>query len=236
MPVISGRGRVTGSTERQELGPVAVVTEEREPALPLWASEATSALTLDEAAVIRSAFEALRSGVYPTIGDLVSSSGLAPNKVGEIVGAFMQPGRADCNGDGRLTGIVGLTTETTTHRVTLGGTSLFTWCAFDAVGIPAALQVDAAVHTTCGYCQGSLEVYIVAGLVPKDSPIRGWLPHIENCGNVKAEFCPDANLFCNDEHLGAWRANKGTPEGLVMDLPALSNLGRRSWGAVHVGG
>jgi len=211
------------------------VTEEREPGLPLGAGEESSALTLDEAAVIRSAFEALRSGVHPTVEDLVSSSRLAPNKVGEIVGAFMQTGRADCNGDGRLTGIVGLTTETTTHRVILGGTPLFTWCAFDAVGIPAALQVDAAVHTTCGYCKGSLEVYIVAGLVPRDLSIRGWLPHVENCGNVKAEFCPDANLFCNDEHLGVWRAAKGMPEGLVMDLRALSNLGRRSWGAVHAG-
>jgi hypothetical protein len=101
------------------------------------------------------------------------------------------------------------------------------------VGIAAALEVDAALHTTCGCCQGPIEVYIVAGTAATVSPIRGWLPHVENCGNVKAEFCPDANLFCNDEHLGAWRSTKGISEGLVMDLHALSNLGRRSWGSVH---
>jgi alkylmercury lyase len=183
--------------------------------------------------VIRSAFEARRSGVHPTIEHLANSSGLAPNKVGEIVGSFVQTGRADTDGDGRVTGFVGLTTEATRHRITLDGTSLFTWCAFDAVGIPAALQVDAAVHTTCGYCQGLIEVDIAAGSAPGVSPIRGWLPHIENCGNVKADFCSEANLFCNDEHLGAWRGAQGMPEGLVMDLDALSNLGRHSWGAVR---
>ena len=198
------------------------------------ASEETGALTVGEAAVVRSGFEALRSGEHPTIEDLASHSGLAPSMVGEIVGAFMRTGRADVNGDGCLTGIVGLTTETTRHRFTFGGTSLFTWCALDAVGIPAAFQVDAAVHTTCGYCQGPLEVYIVAGSPPKVSPIRGWLPHIENCGNVRAEFCPDVNLFCSDEHLGAWRAAAGI-EGQAMDLHALSNLGRRSWGPVDAG-
>jgi hypothetical protein len=98
------------------------------------------------------------------------------------------------------------------------------------VGIPAALEVDAAVFTTCGYCQGPMEVDLVAGVVLQPSSIRGWLPVKENCGNVKADFCPDANLFCNGEHLGTWRAEAGMPEGLVMDLDALSNLGRRSWG------
>jgi hypothetical protein len=74
--------------------------------------------------------------------------------------------------------------------------------------------------------QGTLEVYIVAGLVPRDLPIRGWLPHVENCGNVKAEFCPDANLFCNDEHLGVWRpsANLTTFDRDTADNMACEGL------------
>jgi hypothetical protein len=90
-------------------------------------------------------------------------------------------------------------------------------------------------HTRCGFCQVPIELDIVAGAATRVSPIRGWLPHVENCRNVKAEFCPDANLFCNEEHLGAWRAAAGMPEELVMDLQALSNLGRRSGGSVNAG-
>jgi alkylmercury lyase len=206
------------------------MTPAREPALPLGAREEAGAFTVEEAAVVRAAFEALRSGVHPGIDDLARHCGLAPEAVAEIVGVFVRTGRAECDGGGRLTGIVGLTTEATRHRIILEGLSLFTWCAFDAVGIPAALEVDAAVFTTCGYCQGPMEVDLVAGVVLQPSSIRGWLPVKENCGNVKADFCPDANLFCNGEHLGTWRAEAGMPEGLVMDLDALSNLGRRSWG------
>src|ERR1039457_2230300 len=61
------------------------------------ASEETGALTVGEAEVVRSGFEALRSGEHPTIEDLASHSGLAPSMVGEIVGAFMRTGRADVN-------------------------------------------------------------------------------------------------------------------------------------------
>ncbi len=207
------------------------MTAEGGPALPLGARNGEAgAFTVDEAAVVRSVFEALRSGVHPRIEDLASHSGLDSETVGEIVGAFVRTGRADCDGDGRLTGIVGLTTEATRHRLMLEGASLFTWCAFDAVGIPAAPQVDAAVSTARGYCQGPIEVHLVAGATPQLSPIQGWLPVLEDCGNVKAEFCSGANLFCNGERLGVWRAAAGMPEGLVMDLDALSNLGRRSWG------
>jgi alkylmercury lyase len=208
------------------------VTGDREPALPLGASEGNSGLTLDEVAVARAAFESLRAGGHPTIEDLTSSSGLSRVTVDEVVGDFVRTGRAQLDGDGCLIGIVGLTTEATRHRLVLDGAPLFTWCAFDAVGIPAALQVDAAVFTTCGYCEGPIEVDIEKGSVPNDSPLRGWLPLMENCENVRTDFCPEANLFCSNEHLGAWRVAAGMPEGLVMDLGALTALGHRSWGAV----
>ena len=89
------------------------------------------------------------------------------------------------------------------------------------------------MFTPCGYCTGVIEVHLEAGAVSAASPILGWLPLMETCANVKAEFCPDANLFCNVEHLEAWRTLAGSPEGLVMELDALSDLGRRSWGAVR---
>lgn len=203
-----------------------------EPALPLGATQGDSRLRSDEVSVARAAFESLRAGEHLTIAGLTSSSGLSRVTVDEVVGDFVRTGRAQLDGDGCLIGIVGLTKEATRHRLVLDGAPLFTWCAFDAVGIPAALQVDAAVFTTCGYCEGPIEVDVEKGSVPSDSPLRGWLPLIENCENVQSDFCPEANLFCGNEHLGAWRVAAGMPEGLVMDLGEIAALGHRSWGAV----
>ena len=40
----------------------------------------------------------------------------------------------------------------TPHRLMLDGRQLYAFCAVDAVGIPAALQVDAQVESRCHMC------------------------------------------------------------------------------------
>ena len=197
----------------------------REPSLPLSATEGSSALSPEEALVVRTAFEALRAGERPAIEELAKRSGLPQFKVDEIVEAFVSTGRAQLDQERRISGIVGLTLDLTRHRIELEGTELFTWCAFDAIGIPAALRSDAAVSTVCRQCGEPIEVEIRGGLTSGHSPVRGWLPTMDQCANVRNDFCPDANLFCSIEHLNAWRNRAGMPDGLVMDLDALIELG-----------
>ena len=206
------------------------MTTDREPTIPLSADSESTALSHEEVAVVRAAFKSMKSGTQPTIEQLTGDCGLDHRVVRNALDAFIRSGRADYTTDGCLTGIVGLTVEPTRHRLTLEGTPMFTWCAFDAVGIPAALRVDTKTRTTCGYCQEPIEVDIVAGSISSTLPIRGWLAQPESCENVKAEFCPEANLFCNQDHLAAWRTAAGMPEGVVKDLDAWADLGRRSWG------
>lgn len=207
----------------------------REPSLPLSASEGSSALSPDEASVVRTAFEVLRAGVRPAIEELTKPSGLQQFKVDEIVEAFVSIGRAQLDEEGRISGIVGLTLDPTRHRIQLEGTELFTWCAFDAIGIPAALGSDAVVSTVCRQCGEPIEVEIRGGLTSGHSLLRGWLPTMDQCASVRTDFCPNANLFCSAEHLDAWRHTAGMPDGLVMDLGALIELGggNRGWGAVN---
>ena len=50
----------------------------------------------------------------------------------------------------------------TPHRVEAGGRSWYGNCAWDALGIPAALHVDGHVSTTCPDCEGRI-VYRVEG-------------------------------------------------------------------------
>jgi hypothetical protein len=48
----------------------------------------------------------------------------------------------------------------TPHRVEAGGRSWYGNCAWDAFGIPAALQVDGHVSTTCPDCGEPIEIEI----------------------------------------------------------------------------
>ena len=51
----------------------------------------------------------------------------------------------------------------TPHRIEAGGRSWFANCAWDALGIPAALHADAAVHSECPDCREPLELEVRDG-------------------------------------------------------------------------
>lgn len=68
-------------------------------------------------------------------------------------------------------GIHGLTLDRFVHD----GRSRSTWCAFESIGIPAALRLDATTHTDCPTGRRAVRVGIVGG-IPDDGNIALWLP------------------------------------------------------------
>lgn len=63
----------------------------------------------------------------------------------------------------------------TQHVVTADGTSYFANCAWDALGIPAALRESATVSSRCEHCLEPLEIEVSA-----DGPARSdWMFHCE---------------------------------------------------------
>jgi hypothetical protein len=73
-------------------------------------------------------------------------------------------------------------TEETPHRVEAGGRSWFANCAWDALGIPAALHTDGSVRSECPDCGEPLELEVRGGelvrgrelLVHFVVPARSW--------------------------------------------------------------
>jgi hypothetical protein len=65
----------------------------------------------------------------------------------------------------------------TQHRVIAGGVSYFANCAWDALGIPAALQAEATVHSRCEQSLEPLEIDVTsAGPPPSDWLFHGVVP------------------------------------------------------------
>ena len=131
-------------------------------------------------------------------------------------------GRAELDEKGRLIGIHGLTLRPTGHRFVTSERTYQTWCAFDAVGIPAAMGVEAIAYTDCPACGQTLTV------AADDPDVVLWLPG-GAYNNLIADFCARANLYCNREHLDRERAED---EGQVLTVTEAAALGRQTWADV----
>lgn len=180
-------------------------------------------------AIRRVAFSALRHEERLDHEQLSLRTGLDGHAVNAALRWLHDAGLVERDTADRVVGIAGLTLEPTKHRLVLDSQGLYTWCAIDAVGIPAALSLDAQVTTSCAHRGATLSVRIDHGEPPADSLVRGWIPPTE-CDNVRADVCPLANLFCSLEHLADWRAGAGDPSGEPADLARFAELGRQAWG------
>ena len=95
-------------------------------------------------------FVALWRGERLSVADLTDDTA--------TVEALVHAGRLELDDQGIVVGVHGLAARPTAHRVEHAGGVMHTWCALDAIGIPAALGLDAAVVTTCPACGAALRV------------------------------------------------------------------------------
>ena len=169
-------------------------------------------------------FEALWSGQSVTLTELLGEDGAA---VAEAAEHLRSRGRIELTTDGHLIAVHGLSKRPTAHRIEHDNGVINTWCVLDAIGIPAALGIDACARTTCPTCQRPLAVRLSGG---NPQPLPGavlWYPEVA-CGHLIDDFCSGANLFCTIEHLKSW-AGGSTGVGMVMTIDEVAEVGRDVW-------
>lgn len=175
----------------------------------------------------RHAFERLRTYGAVDVSEVVATSPNGWDSAQHTLETLIERGMAIVD-DEQLVAIDGLSTLPTRHRMSVGEDVLFTWCAADAVGIPAALGEDGNVATACPHCSAEIFLAIGAGVPQADDELVLWLP-TAGCSHVVTQFCPEVNFFCNDEHLEAWRAQAGDPMGQTLSADGAAELGRKWW-------
>jgi len=119
-----------------------------------------------EVAVTRHAFRALLDGRPATVDELPAAVGLPEGVAVRAVGRLGERGIIVVEpGTDRIVGIRGLSMVETDHRLTLEGRQFYAFCAVDAVGIPAALSVDARIESRCHHCRLPLALELRGGAV-----------------------------------------------------------------------
>ena len=161
-------------------------------------------------------------------GESPPVSGLFDREVADdVLPRLLETGRIEVDNEQRLRGIHGVTLEATPHQIRHGGSHVHTWCALDAIGIPAALGMDAEATTSCPRCGRPLRMRIVEGAPDGEATVRLWLP--DACGtHLQYDFCRHANLFCSLDHLKRHRRTGGR----VITIDEAAELGPAIWADV----
>lgn len=139
-----------------------------QPALNLFDD---AALDPDAAHAVRrlaiAGFHALWAGRDVALGELVDGDATV---VAAAVDDLRAGGRIEFSDDGHVIAVHGLTRRPTPHRIEHHGGVMHTSCALDAIGIPAALAIDARAltHPTCGT---ELTVTLTRGEHPARFPV-----------------------------------------------------------------
>lgn len=166
-------------------------------------------------------FAALWRGKQPRVVELTDDPAVAQSMVAA--------GRLVLDEEGTLVGVHGLSAHGTRHRIVHGAGTVHTWCALDAIGIPAALGIDADAMTSCPACGAQLRVPIRHGEPRHVGPLRLWLPG-GSCAHLVEDFCAHANLYCNGEHLAAVVPTAAA--GRSVGVTEVAAIGRQSWNDV----
>lgn len=168
-------------------------------------------------------FHALWAGGSPAPSELVKGD---PGVLREAVDHLLGLGRLELSGDGCLLAVHGLTRRPTPHRIEHAGGAIHTWCALDAIGIPAALALDATALTRCPTCSHQLAVTLRGGQPAPLPEAVLWYP-VADSHHLIDDFCSGANLFCCLDHLRS-RVDP-TGAGDVMTVEEVAMAGRGIW-------
>ena len=183
---------------------------------------------VDAAGLLREAGFALllRDREPVKVTDLARAAGMDVGAAGPAVTGLAQAGWLDLDESGRVVGAAGLSLATGPHHLVLGDAPFRTWCAYDSLGIAAALAADARVETACGQCGTPISLAFRGGVPDRSGPERLWLA--EGGTDLRGSFCTPTVLLCGKDHAIAWSQAQGG-HGELLDLAEGARRGGTEW-------
>jgi alkylmercury lyase len=181
-----------------------------------------------EGPLLAEAFHLLLGEGRPvTLERLAAALGRDVATVTVVLGRLERAGRTRRNPAGEVTGSLGLSVEPTAHELIVDGERRWTWCAYDAVGILAALGASGQVRSRSPYTGAPIELAVQHGRMVADSQVVVFLAE-GPCVSVVDDWCPLVNFFEDSEAAAAWAAQRGVT-GTAVPLQQAAATGAAAW-------
>ncbi len=138
------------------------------------------------------------------------------------------------DGDGNIVGILGLSQRAHPHRFELKDRVLSTWCAWDALFLPALLSESATVESSCPITKERIRLRITPKKVHKMSPsncvvtIAVPAASPEAVEEIWAAFCHFVLFFASEDVAARW-ISKRKQDLRILSVDDAYNLGRRAF-------
>lgn len=135
-------------------------------------------------------------------------------------------GRVALDTEGRLVGIAGLTIEPTRHEVEIDGTTRWTWCALDAIGILGALEADGIVLSRDPRRGNEVRIAFTDGKPDDDATL--FILGGYDGANAVEEWCPLVNFFSSRQDAEEWVQSEGL-EGDIVSVTEIASQAADMW-------
>ena len=185
------------------------------------------------------AFQHLLQTRQPVFVSMIADElGEPRDRVEAVISALDCQGRIRRTRNGAVVGSAGLSVEPSRHELYFGGRRFWTWCAYDALGILAALRADGRVLSKSPLTGVAIEIRFQHGSPePKDAVLflpdffasrPESTPSLAPDVSVFDDLCPQANLFESRAAASAW-TERHRVAGQILWLTEAVALGGKEW-------
>lgn len=175
---------------------------------------------------------------------LLAGHPLAPAELAAVVGvteAEIEPVLADLQAkrcirrdeQGAVIAARGLMVQPSAHRLVTDHGTVYTQCSVDAIGIPAALGIEATVEDECALCHRPITATVQGKQAVSLQPAEAVVVMAKACSSRSGEIptmCQETNLFCSAAHAQQWQQEQATLPSVVVTAADAVTVGQAIWG------
>lgn len=119
----------------------------------------------------------------------------------------MAQSRFEFDDEGNLVGAI-LTQVPKTHRISVNGHKLYTWCALDTLYVPAYLGQTASITSRCPVTQKHIQVMVapdgIKSYSPANTALSITMPDFMGSCNIQHGFCNQIHFFSSQDVAQVW--------------------------------
>lgn len=166
-----------------------------------------------------SAFRMILQTVKPVSVDDLAARVDVTVDITRDVEELQRSGHIRFDSNGRITGALGLSLRHTMHELSIDGSRLWAWCAFDVIGIFGALRASGLARSA-DPCNGENILLQFANGIPQNSKHIVFMADVQNNGALREDWCSKVNFFTSAQSAEVW----GQANGVAGSLVSVGNL------------